>query len=255
MRKQYHILNGDSLKEQFPDNIKGEFIVARECLVDGNVEGTDLSELYHTRAQFISGNYGGYEAKDYYNKTVPEFQKIQNITAESEINLWFEDDLFCQVNLWFVINLIYENYKNQSVFLIRPKTSFEYNFGGMNKEELLTEFQNKIKIEFSELKELSKLFKLYQQCNCDKMIRIGEKLKDRFPFLIHAIKAHENRLPQNGKIGRPTQTLIQIMEELNTVEFGPIFREFVRREGIYGFGDLQVKRIFDEIKRQVTKVK
>ncbi len=39
MRKQYHILNGDSLKEQFPENIQGDIIVARECLVDGNVKG------------------------------------------------------------------------------------------------------------------------------------------------------------------------------------------------------------------------
>lgn len=248
MRKQYHILNGDSLKAQFPDNIKGELIVARECLVDGNVEGGDLSELYRSRSQFISENYGAYEVKDYYEKTVPEFRKIQNITEGSDINLWFEDDLFCQVNLWFVMNLIFENYKNQSVFLIRPKTTYEYNFGGMNKEELLRGFRNKTKIDLSELKELSKLWKLYQQGNCDEMIKIAEKLKHRFPFLIHAIQAHIDRLPQFGNLGRPTQSLIQIMDELNTVEFAPIFKAFSRREGIYGFGDLQVKRILDEIK-------
>jgi len=39
-KKQYHILNGDALKEQFPDRIKGKIIIARECLVDGNVTGT-----------------------------------------------------------------------------------------------------------------------------------------------------------------------------------------------------------------------
>ena len=133
MRKQYHILNGDSLKEQFPENIQGEFVVTRECLVDGNVKERDLAELYHSRAKFISENYAGYKVKDYYEKTVPEFQKIQNITEDSDINLWFEDDLFCQVNLWFVISLIYENHKNQPVFLIRPKTNNEYNFGGIKQ--------------------------------------------------------------------------------------------------------------------------
>jgi hypothetical protein len=248
MRKQYHILNGDSLKEQFPNNIKGELIVARECLVDGNVQGSDLSELYHSRAQFISKNYKGYKDKDYYERTVPEFNKIQNITKDSDIHLWFEDDLFCQVNLWFVIKLIYENYKNQQVFLIRPKTNYEYNFGGMNKEELLNEFRNKIKIELPELKELSKLWKLFQQGDCDEMIRIAERLDKRFPFLIYAIRAHIDRLPSDGILGRPVQTLIQIMDELNTAEFDPIFKEFNRREGIYGFGDLQVKRLLNEIK-------
>ena len=249
MRKQYHILNGDSLKERFPDKIEGELIVARECLVDGNVEERDLSELYRSRAQFISENYEGYKVKDYYGTTVPEFHKIQNITEDSDINLWFEDDLFCQVNLWFVLNLIYENYKNQQVFLVRPKTNYEYNFGAMNSEELLNEFWNKINIELFELKELSKLWRLYQQNDCDEMIRIAERLNNRFPFLIDAIGAHRDRLPQDGDLGRPTQTLMQIIDELNTVEFGPVFKEFNKREGIYGFGDLQLKRMLDEIKK------
>ncbi|GJM35445.1 MAG: hypothetical protein DHS20C18_44460 [Saprospiraceae bacterium] len=43
--KQYHILNGDSLKEQFPENIQGEIIIARECLVDGSVKGRTLVEF------------------------------------------------------------------------------------------------------------------------------------------------------------------------------------------------------------------
>ncbi len=37
------------------------------------------------------------------------------------------------------------------------------------------------------------------------------------------------------------------MEGLQTQNFGLIFREFCKREGIYGFGDLQVKRLLEEI--------
>lgn len=61
MSKQCHILNGDSLNNQFSDNIQGEFVVARECLVYGNVYGRDLTELCHSRAQSMSGNYVGIE--------------------------------------------------------------------------------------------------------------------------------------------------------------------------------------------------
>jgi hypothetical protein len=62
--------------------------------VDGNVQGSSLAELFHSRAQFISQNYEGFIEKDYYEKTVPEFQKIQCITDDADINLWFEDDLY-----------------------------------------------------------------------------------------------------------------------------------------------------------------
>ena len=40
-------------------------------------------------------------------KTVPEFLKMQNIPENSEINLWFEDDLFCQVTFWFYSFIVY----------------------------------------------------------------------------------------------------------------------------------------------------
>ena len=40
----FHILNGDALKSQFPERILGEIIVARECLVDGPVEGHRLTD-------------------------------------------------------------------------------------------------------------------------------------------------------------------------------------------------------------------
>ena len=119
--KQYHILNGDILKEQFPD-ISGELIVARECLVDGDVNGKNLAELYNSRAKFISKNYRGYSIRDYYEKTVPEFQKIQDIPENSDINLWFEDDLFCQVNLWFVVTATTEEHLQAVLIVIEENT-------------------------------------------------------------------------------------------------------------------------------------
>jgi hypothetical protein len=40
------------------------------------------------------------------------------------------------------------------------------------------------------------------------------------------------------------------MNNLETNSFGEVFKEFNKRESIYGFGDLQVKRLFDEIKNK-----
>jgi hypothetical protein len=250
MSKVYHILNGDALKEQLPPIITGERIVARECLVDGDVSGVNLLTLFQSRARFISENYQGYTIEDYYDRSVTEFQKIQHLPEDSEVNLWFEDDLFCQVNFWFVTHLIYGNYKNQRVFLIRPKANCDYNFGAMTHEELVGAFRSKMNIAFYDLKELSKLWKLYQQDDCDEMIEVAEGLYSRFPFLLKAIKAHGDRLPKDGTPGRPTQSLFRIMEELNTSDFAIIFKEFKKREGIYGFGDLQVRRILDEIRNK-----
>lgn len=96
MKSQYHILNGDALKVQFPEVLKGNIIVARECLI-GDVQGKNLEQFFHTRAQFIS-NFEDYNYDDYFQDTVSEFEKIRAIPENAVINLWFEDDLFCQVN-------------------------------------------------------------------------------------------------------------------------------------------------------------
>ena len=58
MSNPIHILNGDCLLEQFPEEIMGSRIVCRECLVDGDVQGSDLEEFFRIRAEFISNLHG-----------------------------------------------------------------------------------------------------------------------------------------------------------------------------------------------------
>lgn len=246
MRKQYHILNGDSLKQQLPEKIQGNIIVARECLVDGNVKGNNLDELFHSRSQFISSNYEGYKEQDYYEKTVPEFQKIKNIDDDSDINLWFEDDLFCQVNFWFVAYLISKTIRNNTVYLIRPESHNQYGFGGLNKSELISIYKNRFSL--TELDKIACLWESYQNDDSEKIINTARELESIYPFILPVVEAHIERKPTNGNSGRPARSLAAIMRELETEEFEPVFREFSKRESIYGFGDLQVKRLFDEIK-------
>lgn len=244
MRKQYHILNGDVLKKQFPENIQGDVIVARECLVDGNVEGKNLDELFTSRAKFISQNYGGTE-QDYYEKAASEFLKILEINSNSDINLWFEDDLFCQVNFWFVVNLLQRKDNNYQIFLIRPKTHTQYGFGGLKKSELISSYEDRLIL--TETDKISRLWESYQSNDIKTLISTAQEIENKYPFILPAVNAHIQRFPSKGKIGRPTESLIEIMEEFKTEDFGIVFREFNKRESIYGFGDLQVKRLFDEI--------
>lgn len=246
MNKQYHILNGDSLKDQFPEGIEGEKIIARECLVDGNVKGDNLAELYHSRAQFISNTYGGYTKEEYFEETVTEFKKMQDIQGDSEVNLWFEDDLFCQVNLWFVVHLLLESGTDTSLFLVRPEKHTWYGFAGLNESELKTIYRNRIAL--TQLDSIASLWKSYQNDNTENLMNTAKELANLYPFILPAVEAHIERIPTGENPGRPTRTLISIMNELETNEFGPVFMEFSKREYIYGFGDLQVKKLFDEIK-------
>lgn len=244
MKNQIHILNGDALKLQFPKSIQGEIVIARECLVDGDVEGNDLDKLFDVRAKFLSQHYGGTE-QEYFGEVVPEFIKIMNIKAGTDVILWFEDDLFCQVNFWFVVYLLIQKSSAKNVFLVRPKQHTPYGFGGLSEIELVTAYEMRIRL--TDLEKIAALWQLYQDDNTQKMLKYAEELEQQYPFLLVAVKAHIDRIPVNGKLGRPLESLKAIVNELKTEEFGKVFQEFCKRESIYGFGDLQVKRLYDKI--------
>lgn len=247
MNQIFHILNGDALKEQFPAAIPGEIIIARLCLVDGPVAAATESELYKIHAAFICEVYPGFSEKECLNSIVSEMQKVEEIPGDSTVNLWFEDDLFCQVNFWFMMHLLSQKGKKYQLNLVRPKKGAEYSFGAMNQGELVQAIDNKIVIASDEQISLSRFWRLYQQNKLSELIRLSELLSDRYPFLLPAVRAHQDRCVQPG---RPKQAIRAIMEELQTEEFGPVFRAFCQREKIYGYGDLQVKRLFDEVLKE-----
>jgi hypothetical protein len=97
----------------------GELIVARECLVDENIQGGNLSDLFGNRAEYLE-RYPQVSVGIYFEITVPEIAKITNIPQKLIVYCWFEDDLFCQVNFWFVLHLLAKNQQIYKIYLVRP---------------------------------------------------------------------------------------------------------------------------------------
>jgi hypothetical protein len=66
------------------------------------------------------------------------------------------------------------------------------------------------------------------------------------------IQAHISRFPEDGSDGRPQKTLIEILNKGKT-DFYEIFEEFSERDGIYGFGDMQVYNMLKEMQIEFTE--
>lgn len=239
---EYHILNGDALNNQLPTHLSGTRIILRECLVDGPVEGETLDALCSTRAKFISEGYGETEA-GYYEHSAKELKRITDIPEESIVNLWFEEDLFCQVNLWFTLWLLEK--KNISLFLVRPPAHTPYGFSGVAPQELPDLLNDKTVIHNASA--WSKLWHFYQRQDTTALLSQADVLQADFPFMVPAVKAYIESIPSATSPGRPVETLQDIMQSLDTTSFGPVFKEFCKREAIYGYGDLQVKRLYDTL--------
>jgi len=242
MKQQFYILNGDALLNQLGEEIPGEKIVLRETMIDGPLDGATLSDFYETRSTFMFDKYHLPSKSEYDKKSVAEFDKIRNIPHESDINLWFEDDLFCQTNFWFTTHLLISFKCKNPVYLVRPNKGNEYSFGMMSINELKESLTNKIRITQNELIEFQKLWKYYCTNSSSQMLPIAEKLQAKFPFLVPAIRANMNKLA-----GEPQKVAEGIIKELNTTDFKMIFQEFCKRQPIYGFGDVQFKIILSNL--------
>lgn len=244
----YNILNGDSLAYSFPNaKIEGDVIVVREALIDGDLSGDNLREFWQTRA-----NYIGLTETEYHNNVVKEFEKITNAPDSSEFNLWFEYDLFCQVNMWFVISIINSLPIKKKVFAVytsyldKTNKQFWNGFGQANSDELKICYANKISLSEADINLGTDLWKAYQNGNLEELVNLTKNQSLAFPYLQEVVKAHVDRFPKDGTKGRPEKVIEDITKNIST-DFYKVFEEFYKRESIYGFGDTQLKSLYDKV--------
>jgi hypothetical protein len=243
----YHILNGDYLYGQLRQTkINQDFIVCRECLIDGNVYADNIVDFWTIRAKFIGETYN-VPMEDYFSKTVSEFEKLNKLSDNSEVCLWFENDLFCQTNMWFVISILANN-PTLEIFRVFP--TIENNayiwkgFGVANTEKLEQAYHSKIRFAPKDIELGVNLWASYQNGNLNELKELSKKRSDCFEYLEEVCQAQIDRLPLDKTLGRPDRVVKEIIETMSK-EFQIVFSEFANREGIYGFGDLQIKNIYD----------
>lgn len=246
-----HILNGDSLAAKFPADIHGQKAVVRECLVDGPVEANSLEELWVIRDEYLSETYDEASKGEYFEKVVPEFETILTSRTTEKVYCWFEKDLFCQVNLWFVMSLLSKH--EGDVYLVIPeKADIRLGFAELDERQMEEHFRDAKLLTKNERAILASLWGMYQQHHIDEAMTLSKTTHTELPFLLEAVQAWKDSIPHGKYPGRPKATLIEIMEEYKTDDFRKIFIEFKNRAGIYGYGDLQVKSLLEEIKKEAV---
>jgi hypothetical protein len=241
----FNILNGDCLADQLKKTtIGGEIIVCREALVAGSLQAENLDDFWKLRSEFIAKEYN-VPTSDYFDKTFPEFEMILNIPDDSEVNLWFEDDLFCQVNMWFCLSLIPKD-KDLKIYRIFPKTTKENNWKGFSVSEssdLEESLNSRILLDGKDIELGINLWKAYQNNDRKALEQLSENQSDGFHFLKEVIDSYLNINPE---------IFIKNVIENGATDFITLFEKFQNELGIFGFGDLQVKSIYDKVLKEKT---
>lgn len=240
-----HILNGDALLNSFPATIPGTRIVVSEALAEGPINGDTPKIVLERRAEYFLHTYG-MAIERYHENTRVAFDSLSDLPKDSPVYLWFEDDVFCQLNCWFTVYFLVTVAHSGPCFAVRPPRHTPYSFATISPQDLVWCYQQE-KCALDK-QRIASLWKALSSGEVDIAKYLAEGLPNDFAFVHQALLAYLEAIPDNTSPGRPKTALLQIVADLKTDDFTPVFREFSRREPIYGYGDLQVNRLLQELK-------
>ncbi|MEO8572378.1 MAG: DUF1835 domain-containing protein [Pyrinomonadaceae bacterium] len=237
-----HVLPGDASVDRFKAaGIQGDVAVCREALIEGDLSGDTLPEFWENRAKFLAAEYPG--ARDsYHENVVREFAKLTALQSGSEINLWFEYELFCQTNMWFCLDLLRESAAD--IFRVAPTVLLENEvwdgFGNLSPDDMRKCFAARVGLSLDDIELGASLWFAYRDRDHNELERLSLSESSAFP------KLREVCLAAIDKESRPKEIVGEIIRGGET-DFEKVFREFKAKAGAYGYRDAQVKKIWREL--------
>ncbi len=110
-------------------------------------------------------------------------------------------------------------------------------------------YAEKIQLSDTDIKLGNDLWKAYAASDFDALKKLSFADSPTFKFLPEVCKAHIDRYAEENQLNRPERVLMELID--NSIgEFLEVFTVFIEREGIYGFGDLQVRIMYDRLRKQ-----
>ena len=250
-----HIHNGDSAAGTAKEtDIPGEHLAWREALVCGPAPGGLSEENFrNVRARHLADAYG-VDFEKCENELRAQEETLSRFSDHEEVVLWFEHDLFCQVQLIFLLNWLAQRDLGRtklSLICIRefPGIADFRGLGQLNEEQMSSVYPQRQRVTAAQLQLGSKAWAAYSSSNPKEIESLLESDLSPLPFLKSALVKHLRRFPSTdnglGRIGNVGLDLIA----KGYPNFRSLFPAFTRREPEYGFGDaqlyLELKRLSD----------
>lgn len=238
-----HILNGDALAEQFPKELTGHTVICREVLMDGPLSETLDEQFYNDRADYLIKYSGGREK--YNELVVPELEQLRQLEEGTVVYLWFEYDLFCQVNYWQCLQWLIKYNEDLVLYWVRPPDMDWRGFGNWKPSQLSEMVVDAVRLDPKAIDAAISHLECYKS-NDFKTISayLQETQLETHARLVLA--AQLLRLPDGrGQVG--IKAVVAELKKASEGDFGGAFRSFCKSYGHYGLGDLQFRELWDVV--------
>jgi|SRR6185437_3790915 len=243
-----HILNGTSTLRGFEQTgLEGDTLVWREVLSQGPVEeNISSASFWKNREEWISQTFNE-TPQGYQEGILEELTKLSE--PYDEINLWFEFDLHCQVNLLGVMNYLKQktDLSAPAVFLICPADfpgkEYFMGMGELTGEELEYLYDNiRQQLSAMDFAIAEEAWKAYVSGDAAKLKDYLSKTDfwGSMHLLKPALEAQLLRLQTNEKgLNYIEQKLLDIYNN-GAKTRQEIYLSFWKTEKIFGMGDLEI---------------
>lgn len=241
-----HLLNGDAIVQLFQKaNLKGDTIVWREILCEGTT-ATDVAaeHFWSIRQAFLKEYVGTFDQEKYVQlKKAVQDTKLSNY---EEIILWFEYDLFCQINLLAALSWLYPKTKHTTTKIslicvgVHPNYAKPVGLGHLHPTEFAALYPDRATLKTSDLIDANHIWAIYCSANHNQLLPAVQQCKTTaFKYLETAIYQHQKRFPskQNGLTDIELQILQLLLQTPQTKN--KLVRTLLENQEVYGFGDLQ----------------
>jgi len=254
MSSQLHITNGDSFTQKLKTlRLKGEIITWREMLCEGKTETNVGSEsFWKTRFDFLHKNYK--VSKSWFvEKTLKEYRSLCNHKQQDQIILWFEYDLFCQINMLAVLSWLKKHRRYAEIYLVcsgdEDETNRLYRLNDLSDEQLLSSYENKVKLSQNDIEYADYVWQLYCSDNPIRLENLIDFDNYQFDYLSDAIKVHLRRFPtiKNG-LNELENRVLEFSLQQKPKSKKELLSSLIQNQGFYGFGDTQYERVITNLR-------
>lgn len=245
-----HITNGNSLTDYLRElNFTEDILTWQEMLCEGpTIPAIDSDAFFELRAEFLKNYYDIEVDTDELQK---ELSKLDNVENYSEINLWFEYDLFCHINLLGVINLLHQKNIDKPLYLIcSGRVEGEKSLKALTElspEQLKAHYDDRILLKQEDIDLAIALWRTY--CGKDQNIMKPYIVtKSSFKYMSNCLKAHLKRFPhQKSGLNVLEDNILRLLRDNHIKSEHHLLGYSLNYQGYYGFGDMQLQRLIKKL--------